>query len=584
MPAIKYIIKDYGKLDIKNIKIEFIPDENSDLYYFINKKDVSYFSLLEKHSSPIKHRDYSFSTEFYLNDAVYKCQIPVIDFSGKNVTGETVVFGKDLEELVHNIGIKISENLIRWNEDYINSINNKNRLISFSNDLDKNNFLKDLYKNEINDEDLWFNKQIKLFDQQKLSDLKKIKEHLEKYSISLLDTPEIPSLDQIQYPKISFLDKLLKDDKKIIEIYHSDVAALKTKIELLNNRKQQIVDLNLTFLNKTKSFIVNIDEEIKTVEDQLNGSFKSQIIKYEEGENNTFFVENLLRYSILNSLYNFDFNVSEIKGAKHIVCEISLPNDKMIPNVKNYKSYKRDSRIDIVPYSDKEYKNVYNFILYSMVFRVLKEIYCSDYNNQIENITLNGWVNALNKKNGKYENRCILSLSITYEQFCEIDFTNVDIKEAFKHLKGVSSAVLIDFIPIAPIVSINKQDKRFIQSEEVLKNINDFTNIAAIDWEEFEHLVRELFEKEFAVNGGEVRVTQSSRDGGVDAIAFDPDPIRGGKIVIQSKRYTNVVGVSAIRDLYGTVMNEGAMKGIIITTSHYGSDAHEFAKGKPLTL
>ena len=67
-------------------------------------------------------------------------------------------------------------------------------------------------------------------------------------------------------------------------------------------------------------------------------------------------------------------------------------------------------------------------------------------------------------------------------------------------------------------------------------------------------------------------------------MAFDPDPIRGGKIVIQSKRYTNVVGVSAVRDLYGTVMNEGATKGILVTTSHYGNDAYEFAKGKPITL
>ena len=76
----------------------------------------------------------------------------------------------------------------------------------------------------------------------------------------------------------------------------------------------------------------------------------------------------------------------------------------------------------------------------------------------------------------------------------------------------------------------------------------------------------------------------ASRDGGVDAVAFDPDPIRGGKIVIQAKRYTNVVGVSAVRDLYGTVMNEGATKGILVTTSNYGNDAYEFAKGKPLTL
>ena len=64
----------------------------------------------------------------------------------------------------------------------------------------------------------------------------------------------------------------------------------------------------------------------------------------------------------------------------------------------------------------------------------------------------------------------------------------------------------------------------------------------------------------------------------------DPDPIRGGKIVIQAKRYTKTVGVSAVRDLYGTVLNEGATKGILVTTADYGPDSYEFAKGKPLTL
>lgn len=103
-------------------------------------------------------------------------------------------------------------------------------------------------------------------------------------------------------------------------------------------------------------------------------------------------------------------------------------------------------------------------------------------------------------------------------------------------------------------------------------------------WEDFEHLIREVFEKEFSSSGGEVRVTQASRDGGVDAIAFDADPIRGGKIVIQAKRYTNTVGVGAVRDLYGTVLNEGATKGILVTTSDYGPDSYAFAHGKPLVL
>ena len=36
--------------------------------------------------------------------------------------------------------------------------------------------------------------------------------------------------------------------------------------------------------------------------------------------------------------------------------------------------------------------------------------------------------------------------------------------------------------------------------------------------------------------------------------------------------------------MYGTVLNEGATKGILVTTSDYGSDSYNFAKDKPITL
>ena len=42
--------------------------------------------------------------------------------------------------------------------------------------------------------------------------------------------------------------------------------------------------------------------------------------------------------------------------------------------------------------------------------------------------------------------------------------------------------------------------------------------------------------------------------------------------------------MSAVRDLYGTVVNEGATKGILVTTSDYGNDAYNFVKDKPITL
>lgn len=108
--------------------------------------------------------------------------------------------------------------------------------------------------------------------------------------------------------------------------------------------------------------------------------------------------------------------------------------------------------------------------------------------------------------------------------------------------------------------------------------------MASIPWEDFEHLVRQLFEWEFGRDGVEVKVTRASRDRGVDAIMFDPDPLRGGKYVLQAKRYTRTVDVAAVRDLYGTVVNEGANRGILVTTSGFGPDSYDFAKDKPLSL
>jgi restriction system protein len=82
----------------------------------------------------------------------------------------------------------------------------------------------------------------------------------------------------------------------------------------------------------------------------------------------------------------------------------------------------------------------------------------------------------------------------------------------------------------------------------------------------------------------EVMTTERTGDGGVDVRAMDPDPIRGGKLIIQVKRYNNTLPPAPVRDLYGTVLHEGATKGILVTTAEFGPSAQEFAKGKPLGL
>ena len=368
---------------------------------------------------------------------------------------------------------------------------------------------------------------------------------------------------------------LKKYDKKVDELLSKS-----KQIKERNNLKIEVNNFNID----SKSKILNVlDKRISKWKNEIQNIDKV-INNYESNIDIETFFKKALDLSILNNLYDFNYNIGYKNEFKGLICDIELPNNEEIENLKGFKEYKRDVKITPILYNEKDYNKLYNDILYSVVFRILNELFTSDYNKVLELIHINGWVTAINKKNGNYERKCILSVSVNKEKFNHLNLEQIDLKSAFKDFRGISAPNLMEFTAIAPIMSIERTDKRFVQSVEVLKNIENTTNLASIDWEAFEHLVRELFEKEFTVNGGEVKVTQSSRDGGVDAVAFDPDPIRGGKIVIQSKRYTNVVGVSAVRDLYGTVMNEGATKGILVTTSHYGNDAYEFAKGKPITL
>ena len=265
-----------------------------------------------------------------------------------------------------------------------------------------------------------------------------------------------------------------------------------------------------------------------------------------------------------------------------LVVEYQLPSIENIPNLKEVKYIKGEIVNHFL--SDIASSTLFEEVQYKITLRTIYELFINDTQNILEAITFNGWCNTLNKARGVRDDICILTLQASKDEFMAINLEKVEPRICFKNLKGISGGKLDGLTPIQPIMSINRDDKRFVSSYDVVNDMNSSTNLAAMDWEDFEHLIREIFEKEFSTEGSEVRVTQASKDGGVDAVVFDPDPIKGGKIVIQAKRYTNVVGVSAVRDLYGTVMNEGANKGILVTTADYGPDSYEFAKGKPLTL
>ncbi len=396
-----------------------------------------------------------------------------------------------------------------------------------------------------------------------------------------LKIPKEPKSTDTKYQlKLSILDKLFssRKEKKI----EKSVSLFKNDHKKWENEKEELIKKNENELkkweNEKKIFLEKQkkkNEAVKNKKEEYFHKSAEAIIDY---------CDMVLANSIYPDAYPQQYDIDYNPESKIFIVEYSLPSPDIVPKLKEIKYIQSKDEFNDVYISDAAFNKMYDDLLYKITLRSIHELFEADVINAIDSIIFNGWVKSIDKATGNEVNACIISIQANKEEFLQINLANVDPKLCFKKLKGIGSSKLHGLASIRPILKINREDTRFISPYDVVDSIDESENIAAMPWEDFEHLIRELFEKEFTKVGGEVKITQASRDGGVDAIAFDPDPIRGGKIVIQAKRYTNIVEVSAVRDLYGTIVNEGATKGILVTTADFGPNSYDFAKDKPITL
>lgn len=275
-----------------------------------------------------------------------------------------------------------------------------------------------------------------------------------------------------------------------------------------------------------------------------------------------------------------NFRITYADDSKELVVEYQLPTVEIVPTVQEYKYVKSKDIIEEKQKKQTEIKDIYQDIIASICLRTIHEVIEADQGNLIDLVVFNGYVETVYPATGKDIKPFLISTRVTKERFNELDLNRVEKKACLRNLGAQVSPRPSELQAVKPIIEFDMVDKRFVDQQEVLSNLDNRPNLMDLNPFEFENLVANLFSK----MGLETKQTRSSKDGGVDAVAFDNRPVLGGKVVIQAKRYKNHVGVSAVRDLYGTMMNEGANKGILVTTSNYGPDAYDFSKDKPIEL
>jgi restriction system protein len=274
------------------------------------------------------------------------------------------------------------------------------------------------------------------------------------------------------------------------------------------------------------------------------------------------------------------FRLAYVPESRQLVVEYELPPLDVVPTVREYRYVKTRDEITASARPAKDIRERYASVVSQVSLRTLHEVFEADRSKVIDTVVFNGIVDTLDPGTGKPVQPCLVTLRTTRDQFLELNLARVDPAACLQHLNASVSKKPDELAPVRPVLEFDMVDRRFVDEVDVLADLDQRPNLLRLTPTEFESLIQNLFTK----MGLDTKQTRPSRDGGVDCVAFDHRPIFGGKVVIQAKRYRNTVDVSSVRDLFGTVQNEGASKGILVTTSGYGPASYEFASGKPLEL
>ncbi|MDX6356441.1 MAG: restriction system protein, partial [Streptomyces sp.] len=226
-----------------------------------------------------------------------------------------------------------------------------------------------------------------------------------------------------------------------------------------------------------------------------------------------------------------------------------------------------------------ERRTAYRDLLAQCVLLVLREVFGADRFELLDAVVLNGFVDDTDPATGHRTPVYLATAAVSRTDFEAVNLAAVDAVDCLVEALGGQLSARPDRRTAVPPARLPGTSGRQVVSHGG-EDAGAEPDLLVMDPLEFEELVAELFR----AMGMQAVTTVRSGDGGVDVDALDPDPIRGGKIAVQVKRYRKTVPPTAVRDLYGTVQSLGANKGVLVTTSGFGRSSYVFVSGKPMTL
>ncbi|UGQ10424.1 restriction endonuclease [Yinghuangia sp. ASG 101] len=274
-------------------------------------------------------------------------------------------------------------------------------------------------------------------------------------------------------------------------------------------------------------------------------------------------------------------DVAYERSTRELVLDWQLPSVDVVPEVRSVRYMPSTDQDKEVTRTASQRRTLYRDVLAQCVLLVLRELFVADEFGALASIAVNGFVDDLDPATGLRARIFLSSVRAPRTEFERLNLARVSAVDCLVDALGGVVSMKPDLRtavqPARRPDAVSGSGGSAVVSHA---DNDDVPDLLEMDPIAFEGLVAELFR----ARGLQAVTTQRSGDGGVDVEAIDPDPLSGGKIIVQVKRYRHTVPPTAVRDLYGTVHDVGANKGVLVTTSRFGPSSYTFARGKPLTL
>ncbi len=286
-----------------------------------------------------------------------------------------------------------------------------------------------------------------------------------------------PTLEKVM-AKHGFLSRLFR--RKMIEERfsraHKRWAANVDEVTNENAAREAGYDRAVNTFSDAKT-------EFETEKQRDNDALEDMKARYEGGEASA--VEEYCDLVLGASEYPDYFPQSWVleyrDQARVVVVDYDLPAPGQLPTIESYRYVQSRDEVVEKRFSDAARKKLYDSVVYQLCIRSIHELFEADVIAAIDVVAFNGVVTDINAATGTQESKMILSVAAGKDEFLTFNLSQIDPKRTFKHLKGVAATALSDLAPIPPVMSIERSDKRFIESRAVAAHIDDSVKLAAMD-------------------------------------------------------------------------------------------------------